>query len=149
MQNNPNRVRWDVFVTNTSNTKGALPSRPLVVRNRQKALPPVRTSNPIPRVTQSADRKTTVKPAALPPIDNNKKNPPIVFILSKPFSLENRFNCFLLGLSSSTKLCSRLIERYNQINYLYINDIANIDEDDHIGKNLFFSNTKKKSEFKF
>jgi len=35
------------------------------------------------------------------------------------------------------------LERYNQITYLYINDIANIDEDDHIGKNHFLMVKKK------
>ena len=36
----------------------------------------------------------------------------------------------------------RLIERYNQINYLLINDIANIDEDDHIGKTSLHKSNK-------
>ncbi len=47
--------------------------------------------------------------------------------------------CFL-GSSSSTTLCSRLVEHYNQITYLYINDIANIDDDDDIGKILDLKN---------
>ena len=38
-----------------------------------------------------------------------------------------------LGSSSATKLCSRLLERYDQINYFSINDAANIDEENRIG----------------
>lgn len=34
------------------------------------------------------------------------------------------------------------MERYNEITYLLIEDIANIDYDDHIGK-IYFSNKKK------
>jgi hypothetical protein len=41
------------------------------------------------------------------------------------------------GSSGSLKLCSRLLERYHQVNYLLINDIANIDEDESIGKRNF------------
>jgi len=36
------------------------------------------------------------------------------------------------------------MERYNEINYLYINDIANIDENDHLGKNHFLNEKKRK-----
>jgi hypothetical protein len=82
VQNNPGRVRWDVFL---ANPKGASPSRPSNVRNRQKPLPPVRSSNTTSKSSQSSDRQASIKPAALPPIDNNKKtaqNLPIVFILS-------------------------------------------------------------------
>jgi hypothetical protein len=144
VQNNPNRVRWDLFVTNTSNTKVTIPSRPALIKNRQKLLPPVRTSISTSKTTQVSDRQTTIKPVALPPIENSEKNSqnlPIIFILSKLFYLQKKkifFFRFLLGSSSSTKLCSRLMERYNEINYLYINDIANIDENDHQGKNHFF-----------
>jgi hypothetical protein len=42
------------------------------------------------------------------------------------------------GSSGSLKLCSRLLERYHQVNYLSINNIANIDEDEPIGKNENF-----------
>ncbi len=97
MQNNPNRIRWDLFVTNTSNTKGVLPSRPLFGRNRQKPLPPVRPLNSTSRITQSADRRTSVKQTALPPIDNRRKiaqNIPIIFILSKVFSFSKRILSF-------------------------------------------------------
>jgi len=93
VQNNPNRIRWDLFVTNTSNTKGVLPSRPLLIRNRQRPLPPVRASNTTSRINQSVDRRTSVKQVALPPIDNRKKiaqNIPIVLILSKFFSLKKK-----------------------------------------------------------
>lgn len=41
---------------------------------------------------------------------------------------------FILSSSGSIKLCSRLLERYHQINYLSINDIANIEENEQIGK---------------
>ncbi len=41
------------------------------------------------------------------------------------------------GSSGSLKLCSRLLERYHQVNYLLINDIANIDQDEPIGKRNF------------
>jgi hypothetical protein len=134
---NSHRIRWDLFVTNTGNTKGALSLRPPVARNRQKSLPPVRNSNLPSRTSQTLVRQTPVKQAALPPIENNKKtdqNLPIIFILSKFFNFKTKVNSFLLGSSSSTTLCSRLIERYNQITYLYINDIANIDVDEYIGK---------------
>lgn len=57
-----------------------------------------------------------------------------LFLVKISLSKRKQKGNFLLGSSSSTKLCSRLIERYNQINYLYINDIANIDEDENIGK---------------
>lgn len=92
MPSNPHRVRWDLFVTNTSNTKGALPSRPSLAKNRQKALPPVRTSVSTTRTSQSTGRKSSMKPIALPPIENNKKisqSLPIIFILSKFFSILN------------------------------------------------------------
>ncbi len=38
------------------------------------------------------------------------------------------------GSSGSIRLCSRLLERYRQLNYLLINDIANIDEDEDLTK---------------
>ncbi|CAF3901386.1 unnamed protein product [Rotaria sp. Silwood2] len=120
VQNNPNRLRWDHFVTNTSNTKGALPSRQAIAKTRQKPLPPVRSSNSTVKTTHTSNRQTTIKIPALPPIDNNKKNSqnlPIVLVLSS---------------SGSTRLCSRLLERYDEITYLLINDIANIDEGDDI-----------------
>ncbi|CAF2859844.1 unnamed protein product [Rotaria sp. Silwood2] len=120
VQNNPNRLRWDHFVTNTSNTKGALPSRQAIAKTRQKPLPPVRSSNSTVKTTHTSNRQTTIKIPALPPIDNNKKNSqnlPIVLVLSS---------------SVSTRLCSRLLERYDEITYLLINDIANIDEGDEI-----------------
>ena len=134
-------MRWDFFVSNTSNAKGALPSRPMLARNRQKALPPVRNSNSTPRTSQPTVRRPPGKTTALPPIDNNKKNNaglPTVFILSTFFNMKSKINPCLIcsGSSSSTTLCSRLMERYNQITYLYINDIANIDDDDDIGKNF-------------
>jgi len=93
VQNNPNRVRWDLFVTNTSNTKGTIPSRPALIKNRQKLLPPVRTSISTSKTTQVSDRQTTIKPVALPPIENSEKNSqnlPIIFILSKIFYLQNK-----------------------------------------------------------
>ncbi|UJR33892.1 hypothetical protein I4U23_021312 [Adineta vaga] len=118
VQNNPNRVRSDLFL---SNTKGALPSRPSVLRGRQKMLPPVRPTNSTSKTSQSLDRKTAVKAPTLPPIDNSKRPPsqtlPIMFLLSS---------------SSATKLCARLIERYNQLTFLSIEDIANIDYDDRL-----------------
>ncbi|CAF0777878.1 unnamed protein product [Rotaria sp. Silwood1] len=120
VQNHPNRLRWDHFVANTSNTKGVLPPRPGIVKSRQKPLPPVRSSNLTVKPSHTSNRQTPIKTPALPPIDNSKKhsqNPPIVLVLSS---------------SGSTRLCSRLIERYEGINYLLINDIANIDEDDSI-----------------
>lgn len=86
MPTNPHRVRWDLFVTNSNNNKGALPSRPPIGKSRQKVLPPVRASNTTPRTSQSVDRQITIKSTALPPIENNKKNSqnlPIIFILSK------------------------------------------------------------------
>jgi hypothetical protein len=143
VQNNPNRIRWDLFVTH--NTKGALPSRPSIIKTRQKALPPVRSSILTQKPSQLSDRKTLTKPPTLPPIDVSKKssqNLPIMFILSKLTYSKNKTtkkNHFLLGSSNSTKLCSQLMERYNEITYLLIEDIANIDYNDHIGK-IYFSN---------
>jgi hypothetical protein len=111
----------------------------MLARNRQKTLPPVRSSNSTTRTNQTTVRRTPAKPTTLPPIENNKKNDsglPTVFILSTFFNIKNKINFRLirLGSSSSTTLCSRLMERYNQITYLHINDIANIDDDDDIGK---------------
>ncbi|CAF0882380.1 unnamed protein product [Adineta steineri] len=120
VQNTSSRIRWDLFVSNTSNIKGALPLKPSNYRNRQKILPPVRPTNLSSKTSQSLDRKTAMKSSTLPPIDSNKKlstHVPIMLILSA---------------SSSTQLCARLIERYNQITYLSIEDIANIDYDDSI-----------------
>lgn len=139
MQNNPNRVRWDVFL---ANPKGALPPRQSLVKIRQKPLPPVRSSNVTSKPNQSS-----IKSAALPPIDNTKKpsqNLPIVFILSKFFDSKNQHNknSFLLGSSGSTKLCSRLMERYKEVTYLSIHDVANIDEDDRIGKTSLHKSKK-------
>jgi len=93
VQNNPNRVRWDLFVTNTSNTKATIPSRPALIKNRQKLLPPVRASISTSKTSQVSDRQTTIKPVALPPIENSEKNPqnlPIIFILSKLFYLQKK-----------------------------------------------------------
>jgi hypothetical protein len=98
VQNNPNRVRWDLFVSNTSNVKSALPSRPSLVKSRQKPLPPVRTSHSPLKTNQSSARQTPIKAPALPPIDNKKTTSqtiPIVLVLSKLSSFE-RLNKFLL-----------------------------------------------------
>ncbi|CAF1389020.1 unnamed protein product [Rotaria magnacalcarata] len=116
VQNNSNRLRWDHFVTCSSNLKSVVPSKPAIGKNRQILLPPVRSSSSITRTRHSTTRQTSVKTSALPPIDNNKRsseNLPIILILSS---------------HGSTKLCSRLIERYDRITYLLVNDIANIDE---------------------
>ncbi|CAF4164422.1 unnamed protein product [Rotaria magnacalcarata] len=116
VQNNSNRLRWDHFVTCSSNLKSVVPSKPAIAKNRQILLPPVRSSSSITRTRHSTTRQTSVKTSALPPIDNNKRsseNLPIILILSS---------------HGSTKLCSRLIERYDRITYLLVNDIANIDE---------------------
>ncbi|CAF1202374.1 unnamed protein product [Adineta ricciae] len=131
VQNNPHRVRWDLFVTNN---KGALPSRPPTLRNRQKILPPMRSTNSTPRTSQSLDRKAPVKAPTLPPIDHNKRlsqNLPLLLLLSKFSALknENKTLIFRPGSSNSTKLCARLLERYNQVSFLSIEDIANIDYD--------------------
>ncbi len=100
MQNNPTRVRWDLFVSNTGSTKGALSSRPSLTRNRQKTLPPVRTSNSTRRTSQGSGRQIPVKAIALPPIENNRTvaaNLPIVFILSKYAPLEKNKDDRFLG----------------------------------------------------
>lgn len=136
VQKNPNHVRWDLFVTNN---KGALPSRPALLRSRQKALPPVRSSNPPSKTSQSLDRRTATKSSSLPPIDNVKRvtpTLPIMLILSTPSSLHERTRCQLLrlGTTNSTKLCARLVERYNRLIFLSVEDIANIDYDERIGK---------------
>ena len=73
------------FFCDKYNTKGALPSRPSMIKNRQKPLPPVRTLNATSR-TINHQSSNISKPAALPPIENTKKisqNLPIIFILSK------------------------------------------------------------------
>ncbi len=85
---NPHRVRWDLFVTNPSNTKGVSPSRSSVMKTRQKPLPPVLNSNLTSKTNRVSDRQTSIKPVALPPIENTKKtvqNLPIIFLLSKFF----------------------------------------------------------------
>ncbi len=108
MQNNPNRIRWDLFVTH--NTKGALPSRPSIIKTRQKALPPVRSSILTQKSSQLSDRKTLAKPPALPPIDISKKysqNLPIMFILSK-------FTCFEKQNNKEKSFSLRFIE-FNKI----------------------------------
>jgi hypothetical protein len=108
VQNNPNRIRWDLFVTH--NTKGALPSRPSIIKTRQKALPPVRSSILTQKSSQLSDRKTLAKPPALPPIDISKKysqNLPIMFILSK-------FTCFEKQNNKEKSFSLRFIE-FNKI----------------------------------
>jgi len=108
VQNNPNRIRWDLFVTH--NTKGALPSRPSIIKTRQKALPPVRSSILTQKPSQLSDRKTLAKPPTLPPIDISKKysqNLPIMFILSK-------FTCFEKQNNKEKSFSLRFIE-FNEI----------------------------------
>ncbi|CAF4211621.1 unnamed protein product, partial [Rotaria magnacalcarata] len=71
VQNNSNRLRWDHFVTCSSNLKSVVPSKPAIAKNRQILLPPVRSSSSITRTRHSTTRQTSVKTSALPPIDNN------------------------------------------------------------------------------
>lgn len=136
---NPHRIRWDFFVTNTSNAKGVSPVRPSTIRNRAKPLPPVRNSNSTPRTSQISDRRNTIKTIALPPIENSRKKPlnlPVIFILSSLISHRIKTNppSSHSGSANSTKICSKLIERHPQICYLSINDIANIDDEERPGK---------------
>ena len=110
-----------------------------MIRNRPKPLPPVRNCNSTPRTSQTSDRRNTIKTIALPPIENSRKKPlnlPVIFILSLFISYRIKTNSHSShsGSVNSTKICSKLIERHPQISYLSINDIANIDDEEHSGK---------------
>lgn len=120
---------------NAPATRTVVPTRPQLNRSRTKPLPPVHSNHSTAKSTQSA----TVKPSALPPIEDHKKNSshlPIIFILSKSLlsGKSKRRSALRLGATGSTKLCSRLLERYEQIVYVSINDAANIDDDVQIGE---------------
>ena len=53
------------------------------------------------------------------------------FILSKHKHI-------LEGLSNSLTLCSKLLERYHEVEYILINDMANIDKGESTGKSLIY-----------
>jgi len=104
-----------MFVPNGSPVKTVISTRPQINRSRPKPLPPVHSTHSTGKSTQTT--AINVKPSALPPIDDHKKTSthlPIIFVLSS---------------TGSTKLCSRLLERYDHIVYISINDAANIDDD--------------------
>lgn len=137
MPSNAHRIRWDFFVSNTSNAKFSSPARSSTVRNRPKPLPPVRNVNSTPRTSQTSDRRNTIKAIALPPIENSRKKPvnlPVIFILSSLISHRKHALNSHSGSTNSTKICSKLIERHPQITYVSINDLANIDDDDQLAK---------------
>lgn len=117
MQNNPNRIRWDHFVTNTSNPKGTSPSKIAIAKNRQKPLPPVRNAVSTTKVNQVPTRQGPAK-ATLPPIDNNKKpalNVPVVFVLSE-FSISKTKKTNISKHSFSFSLKVHLaLQNYAQI----------------------------------
>lgn len=88
-QQNPNRIRWELFVSNSNSSKSVLPSKPSVARNRSRVLPPVRNLT----TTTKPNPLTAIKPPALPPIEDHKKsadNVPIIFVLSKSSSSAQR-----------------------------------------------------------
>ncbi|UJR13440.1 hypothetical protein I4U23_000454 [Adineta vaga] len=98
VDNTRTAITWDFFVTKS-----------VLNHDHQKSLPPVySSSHNIP----SFDPQISHKSSVLPPIEHVKTHLPIIFILS---------------LTNSLKLCSKLLERYHDVEYLLINDMANID----------------------
>jgi len=127
VQHNPQRLRWDFFVSASSNNaKNTSLTRPTLVKTRQKGLPPVRPSNSLPRANQKSDYRTVNKSLALPPIENSRKPTdnqlPIVFILSINIFLCQNLNILLFSSFRFRQFDKSLLEinRTLQSNRVFI-----------------------------
>ncbi len=84
MENNPNQIPWDFFVTK---------SKSLLIQDRPKSLPPIQFTHSTLNIISSFDPQIPVKPSVLPSIEHIEMKSlhlPIIFILSKSFCFSKK-----------------------------------------------------------